>query len=72
MADGYDPDDQVEVIAAIDGVSNNGKFYRAGERLNLHRSQLDAHLAKGCVKLADAAKSQGTPADKQQRGRKNK
>ena len=47
-----DEQGMVDVVAAINGVKDNGKTYTAGQTFRMHRDLVPAHIAAGQIRLA--------------------
>ena len=48
-----DEQGMVDVVAAINGVKDNGKTYTAGQAFRMHRDLVPAHIAAGQIQLAE-------------------
>jgi len=65
-------DGTMDVIAAIDGVIDNGVTHAAGERFTMDAALVPSHVAAGQVRVAGEAKQAAAPRDKQQLGDRTK
>ncbi len=72
--DAADRDGNCQVVAKIDGVTNNGKTYAKGDQFAMAHHIVPVHQQAGQVELVDQTQSKQatTPRDKQVTGGANK